>query len=70
MHQKWVRRGLAGMLLMSLAGCSAESEAPADSEIWDRGTGKSLDGGAYGPLSPVMSDVYDRSIPAEVYSLD
>lgn len=56
------------LCLMGVTGCTMEAQSPRALEI---NSMTSLDGGAqsqYGPQSPVMQDVYDRSIPEEVYS--
>lgn len=56
------------LMLLSTVGCAAQDQAPGAVEI-HRMTG--LDGplgGTDSTLSPVIQDVYDRSIPEEVYS--
>lgn len=56
------------LILLGVTGCSMEEQSPWVLEMNSMTT---LDGGTqsqYGPQSPVMQDVYDRSIPEEVYS--
>ncbi|WP_019911536.1 hypothetical protein [Paenibacillus sp. HW567] len=62
--------GVCLLLLLGTAGCAAEDQAPGYME-----THRMTDLEA--PLdvndslmSPVMQDVYDRSIPEEVYSAE
>lgn len=60
--------GLALILLLSIAGCAVTYQAPGVVEIHRM---SELDGeplGTQSPLTPVILDVYDRSISAEVYS--
>jgi hypothetical protein len=55
--------------MLGTAGCAAGGEAPGYTGI-HKMTG--LDGRLDTPdslISPVMQDVYDRSIPEEVYSI-
>ncbi|UQZ36277.1 hypothetical protein C2I18_23775 [Paenibacillus sp. PK3_47] len=64
------RVGMALVLLLGATGCTTSYQAPGYVEI-QRMT--ELDGGPDllqqdRPLSPVMRDVYDRSIPEDVYS--
>lgn len=59
--------GLCLALLLGLTGCSATYEAPEAVRIQQM---TDLDGKLDSPLSPVMQDVYDRSISAEVYSAE
>ncbi|WNS45811.1 hypothetical protein [Paenibacillus sp. MMS20-IR301] len=65
-----VRAGVAGIcLLLVTAGCSAGSREPEYTHIRSM---SGLDGGLDtqdNRVSPVMLDVYDRSIPEEVYSV-
>ncbi|MNP31527.1 hypothetical protein D3C76_1246490 [compost metagenome] len=65
--------GLCLALLLMPAGCSAVYQAPEAVQIRPvtelGGRPDSLDR-LDRPVSPVMQDVYDRSIPAEVYSAD
>lgn len=62
--------GVIGVcLILGLSGCSAGGEAPVYTGV-QRMNG--LDGKLDVPdrlISPVMQDVYDRSIPEEVYSV-
>ncbi|GGF85568.1 hypothetical protein GCM10010912_33600 [Paenibacillus albidus] len=64
-------KGIAVAVILTLpvlTGCAAQEQAPGLTQVNRMST---MDGGldpAYGPPSPVMQDVYDRSIPAEVYS--
>lgn len=62
--------GSFAILLLVLAGCSHEEEAPVYKELREMPAMKnSLDSESrYEPLTPVMQDVYDRSIPEDVYS--
>ncbi len=63
---KW-EVGVCILLLFILTSCT-KAQLPRVMEIIPM---TSLDGGLqsqYSPLSPVMQDVYDRSIPEEVYS--
>jgi hypothetical protein len=63
-------KGLFLLLILGISGCSASYQAPKAVEIHQM---TDLDGNLdipYGPLSPVMEDVYDRSISAEVYSAE
>lgn len=56
--------------LMGVTGCTMKAQSPSVLEI---NSMTSLDGGTqsqYGIQSPVMQDVYDRSIPEEVYSAE
>ncbi len=65
---KW-EVGVCLLLLMVLGGCS-EAKPAKVMEIKEM---TNLDGkpkGQYPPLSPVMQDTYNRSIPEEVYSVD
>lgn len=65
---KW-KMGVCLILLFGLAGCS-ETKLTKVIEINEV---TNLDGkpkGQYPPLSPVMQDTYNRSIPEEVYSID
>lgn len=58
------------MLLLTAVGCASSYQAPSVVEIQSM-TG--LDGkpeGLDSPLSPVLEDVYDRSISTEVYSVE
>ena len=70
MRKSAVWSGVIGVcLILGMAGCSAGDEAPGytGSHRMNGLNGKldSPDGG----ISPVMRDVYDRSIPEEVYSI-
>ncbi|KUP24639.1 hypothetical protein [Paenibacillus sp. DMB5] len=62
--------GLCAALLLVLTGCTAAYQAPKTAPIHSM----TELGGNLDPLdrtvSPVIQDVYDRSIPAEVYSAD
>ena len=60
------------VLMLVLSGCSKAEQAPAYSELKEMPSMKqSLQPDSrYEPLSPVMQDVYDRSIPEDVYSAD
>ena len=63
---KWIM-GVCMLLLFVLTGCT-KAQFPRVMEITPM---TSLDGtleNQYGPKSPVMQDVYDQSIPEEVYS--
>lgn len=63
---KW-NVGVCIVMLFLLTGCT-EAELPRVMEITPM---TRLDGSTqsqYGPQSPVMQDVYNRSIPEEVYS--
>ncbi|ASA20994.1 hypothetical protein [Paenibacillus donghaensis] len=65
--KKW-GLGVSASLLLVLTGCFPEEQRPTVTEVE---TMSNLDGGLgteYGPYSPVLQDVYDRSIPEEVYS--
>ncbi|OMD43007.1 hypothetical protein [Paenibacillus odorifer] len=65
---KW-EVGVCLLLLMVLVGCS-EAKPTKVMEINEM---TNLDGkpkGQYPPLSPVMQDIYNRSIPEEVYTVD
>ncbi|WP_410511663.1 hypothetical protein PaeBR_16515 [Paenibacillus sp. BR2-3] len=67
----WLLGALA-LLLPVLAGCSIEKQAPVYSRLTEL---PSLDralprDARYEPLSPVIQDVYDRSIPEDVYSTE
>lgn len=65
---KW-EVGVSLLLLMFVVGCS-EAKPTKVMEINEM---TNLDGKAkaqYPPLSPVMQDIYNRSIPEEVYSAD
>lgn len=72
MHKdnKTIITGFCAALLLVLTGCTAVYQAPKSAPI-NRITEI---GGNLDPLdrtvSPVLRDVYDRSIPAEVYSAD
>ncbi|MBY0013946.1 hypothetical protein [Paenibacillus typhae] len=67
---KTIITGSCLALLLVLTGCTAVYQAPKAAPI-NRITEI---GGNLDPLdrtvSPVLRDVYDRSIPAEVYSAD
>lgn len=57
------------IVLLGLMGCS-EAEPTKVMEINEM---TNLDGtpkGQYPPLSPVLQDTYNRSIPEEVYTVD
>ncbi|WP_150268669.1 hypothetical protein [Paenibacillus tepidiphilus] len=70
MRRNWAA-GIAGfLLLLATAGCSAGEMAPRETEAYQTRTLESWPGDRGGALAPVMRDVYDRSIPAEVYSAD
>ncbi|MDQ0193102.1 hypothetical protein [Paenibacillus wynnii] len=60
------------LLLLVLAGCSKEEQAPVYKELREMPSMKeSLHTDTrYEPLTPVMQDVYDRSIPEDVYTAD
>lgn len=62
--------GLCLALLLGLTGCSATYEAPEAVRIQQMTDLEGKLDSPYGPLSPVMQDVYDRSISAEVYSAE
>jgi hypothetical protein len=70
MRKKAVCSGVIGLcLILGTAGCAAGDEAPGYTGT-HRMTG--LDGRLDTTdilISPVMQDVYDRSIPEEVYSI-
>lgn len=70
MRKSLVWSGVIGVCVMlGTAGCAAGSEAPGYTGV-HKMTG--LDGRLDTPdglISPVMQDVYDRSIPEEVYSI-
>ncbi|KGE16656.1 hypothetical protein [Paenibacillus wynnii] len=59
-------------MMLVLAGCSKEEQAPVYTELREMPSMKeSLHTDTrYEPLTPVMQDVYDRSIPEDVYSTD
>ncbi|MHA6532566.1 hypothetical protein [Paenibacillus sp. BAC0078] len=62
--------GVCLLLLLGIAGCTAEDQAPGYMET-HRMTGLDAPMDRSGSLlSPVMQDVYDRSIPEEVYSAE
>lgn len=64
--------GLCLALLLGLTGCKADYQPPEAVEI-HRMTDMDMDvqhNNLDGPLSPVMQDVYDRSISTEVYSVE
>jgi hypothetical protein len=65
---KW-EVGVCLLLLLGLIGCS-EAESPKTIEINETTNLDRKSKGQYGPLSPVLQDVYKRSIPEEVYSVD
>ncbi|AIQ68455.1 hypothetical protein [Paenibacillus graminis] len=56
------------LMLLSTAGCAAQDQAPGAVEIHRMTNLDGPLGGTDSTLSPVMQDVYDRSIPEEVYS--
>lgn len=62
--------GVCLLLMLGLVGCS-EAEPTKVIEINEM---NNLDGTIKGqyppPLSPVLQDVYNRSIPEEVYTVD
>ncbi|WP_054940192.1 hypothetical protein [Paenibacillus ihuae] len=60
--------GLA--LLLGLTGCKAAYQPPEAVEIHQMQDMGGRQDSLYGPLSPVMQDVYDRSISSEVYSAE
>jgi hypothetical protein len=67
---------LPGVLLvltgMLVAGCSAEKQTPGFTQLTELpalNTTLPVDP-RYEPLSPVMRDTYDRSIPEDVYSAE
>ncbi|WP_042199387.1 hypothetical protein [Paenibacillus camerounensis] len=62
--------GIFLLLSAGLTGCTAEYKAPEAVEIRPMTELNSRQDSMYGPVSPVMKDVYDRSISAEVYSTD
>ncbi|MBW4083611.1 hypothetical protein [Paenibacillus sp. S150] len=65
----WRKAAVCLLVLLGTAGCAAQDQAPGAVEI-RRMT--DLDGPldrTDSTLSPVMQDVYDRSIPEEVYSV-
>ncbi|WP_310832830.1 hypothetical protein [Paenibacillus pedocola] len=57
-------------LLLGLTGCMAAYQAPDAVEIHQMTDMGGKQSSLYGPLSPVMQDVYDRSISTEVYSAE
>lgn len=70
MRKTAVWSGIIGVcLILGTAGCSADDEAPGytGSHRMNGLDGK-LDS-RDGQISPVMRDVYDRSIQEEVYSI-
>ncbi|OMD87547.1 MULTISPECIES: hypothetical protein [Paenibacillus] len=65
---KW-EVGVCLVLLLGVVGCSTVKPA----KVIEINEMTNLDGKSksqYPPLSPVMQDVYNRSIPEEVYSVD
>ncbi|MNH43199.1 hypothetical protein D3C79_1050450 [compost metagenome] len=62
--------GLCLALLLGLTGCKASFQPPEAVEIHQMTGMDGKQNSLYGPLSPVMQDVYDRSISAEVYSAE
>lgn len=70
---KWGAVSALLFLLLGLTGCTMVKQTPGVIEMRQI---SSLDGGLqspygpYGPQSPVMQDVYSRSIPDEVYAAD
>jgi hypothetical protein len=65
---KW-EVGACLLLMMFLAGCSEGKPI----KVMEINEITNLDGkakGQYPPLSPVMQDTYNRSIPDEIYSVD
>lgn len=60
--------GFALILLLSSAGCDATYQAPGAVEVQIMPELESEPLGTESPLSPVIQDVYDLSIPADVYS--
>lgn len=72
MHGKMVRAAGIALLLLGTAGCTTSYQAPGYVEIQKM---TELESEPYElqmdrPLSPVMRDVYDRSIPEDVYSAE
>ncbi|MNI81038.1 hypothetical protein D3C73_1376180 [compost metagenome] len=63
-----LQTGFGLLLLLELTGCSASYQAPAAVEIHQMTELDGKQSGLEDGMSPVMLDVYDRSIPAEVYS--
>jgi hypothetical protein len=57
------------LMLLGLMGCS-ETKAPQTLEINEITNLDRKSKSQYGPLSPVLQDVYKRSIPEEIYSVD
>lgn len=58
---------LCTVLVTGLAGCSSEDSAPRYQEM-NRGTTLESELQQSPEPSPIMLDVYNRSIPEEVYS--
>ncbi|KWX79536.1 hypothetical protein AMQ84_06365 [Paenibacillus riograndensis] len=57
------------LMLLGTAGCAAQDQAPGAVEIHRMTDLEGPLGGTDSTLSPVIQDVYDRSIPEEVYSV-
>lgn len=62
--------GLCLALLLGLTGCKAAYQPPEAVDIHQMTDMGGKQNSLYGPLSPVMQDVYDRSISSEVYSAE
>ncbi|MEC0168848.1 hypothetical protein [Paenibacillus graminis] len=68
MRRNSLQAAVCLLMLLSTAGCAAQDQAPGVVEIHRMTNLDGPLGGTDSTLSPVMQDVYDRSIPEEVYS--
>jgi hypothetical protein len=64
------RTGIALMLVLGTTGCTTTYQAPGVVEGQSLMEFEAEPFPPERPLSPVMNDVYDRSIPADVYSAE
>ncbi|MNI01535.1 hypothetical protein D3C73_543840 [compost metagenome] len=68
MRRNSLQAAVCLLMLLGTAGCAAQDQAPGAVEIHRMTNLDGPLGGTDSTLSPVMQDVYDRSIPEEVYS--
>ncbi|OKP80012.1 hypothetical protein A3842_12125 [Paenibacillus sp. P3E] len=63
-----VRAAVCLLVLMGMAGCAVRDEAPGVVELHRMSDLEGPLNPADNRLSPVLEDVYSRSIPEDVYS--
>lgn len=70
MYKKRVAVACLLLMVFSIAGCTAREQRTEHTETRNMEELGDKLGSPYGPYSPVLQDVYDRSISSDVYSVE